>query len=461
MTIPLVSLADHLGYRPVLCLSLVPRVFVLLWTFAVGYFDSILPVKAIIAAPAFSFLGGDCVVNSIVYAIASELAGDDHVLRYVLLWIDVRKERRTDTYGSATFFGWINATSSVFALQLGPALASATMTVLLWLPLWIGVGLLIMAIPVISALPLPPTPRCHQRDRLATDEENEAAAPLISSITTPTKTITLKDRAAARFRTLLSLVASPTRNFTLLLAVFFLASLASSDTKMLPLYASTRYRWTFAQVGYLLSTKAVFNFVFLTFVVPRLLRWRWRKVFGEDGPSRDRSPSPTPHRDQTTTPSTGGHRQHPRYARLTKDGLNASHAHTCLVLSVLGALAIALAPTPALLVPALLLYALGIALPMFTYSLLRAPGMGIPIESALSSTSHRDEDGRDPNSSHHTHVFSVVMLIRTVGSLVGAAVMPSLWVMGLGWGGWALGLPFVASAAGYAVAAVLLKRMRV
>ncbi|KAL1843468.1 hypothetical protein VTJ49DRAFT_1578 [Mycothermus thermophilus] len=248
MTIPLVSLADHFGYRPVLCLTLVPRVFVLAWTFAVGYFDNILPVKAIVAAPAFSFLGGDCVVNSIVYAIASELAGDDHVLR-------------------ATFFGWINATSSVFALQLGPALASATMTVLLWLPLWIGIALLALAVPVISALPLPRTHSHHEGQHHANDEDRESTAPLMSASTTM-KPVTLKHRAVARLRAVVGLVANPTRNFALLLAVFFLASLASSDTKMLPLYVSTRYRWTFAQVGYLLSGKALFNFVFLTVLSP-------------------------------------------------------------------------------------------------------------------------------------------------------------------------------------------------
>lgn len=80
MTIPLVCLADQYGHRFVLLLNLVPRIFLLAWTFAVGYFDRVLPVKAIIAAPMFSFLGGDCVFNSIVYALVSELT-DDHVLR--------------------------------------------------------------------------------------------------------------------------------------------------------------------------------------------------------------------------------------------------------------------------------------------------------------------------------------------------------------------------------------------
>lgn len=82
MTIPLVTLADHLGHRFVLCLNLVPRIFLLGWAFVVGYFDHAMPVHAVVAAPAFSFLGGDCVFNSIVYSLVSELT-DDYVLRCV------------------------------------------------------------------------------------------------------------------------------------------------------------------------------------------------------------------------------------------------------------------------------------------------------------------------------------------------------------------------------------------
>jgi len=80
MTIPLVCLADYLGHRFVLWLNLAPRVLLLAWTFAVGYFDRVLPVEAILAAPVFSFLGGDCVFNSIIYALVSDLTVD-HVLR--------------------------------------------------------------------------------------------------------------------------------------------------------------------------------------------------------------------------------------------------------------------------------------------------------------------------------------------------------------------------------------------
>ncbi|KAH6847206.1 hypothetical protein B0I37DRAFT_397483 [Chaetomium sp. MPI-CAGE-AT-0009] len=360
MTIPLVCLADHYGHRFVLYLNLVPRVFLLAWTFAVGYFDRVLPVHAILAAPVLSFLGGDCVFNSLVYALVSELT-DDHVLR-------------------ATFFGYVNAVSSIFSLQLGPALASATMTALLWLPLWLGIAILLLAVPVISALPLPPAPRISSsssippRSRSPDEEAHPTAAtdsspgedlpptpdhenaPLITPLPpTEPSNATTRSRSwqaltTARLRSILALLTHPSRNLTLLFAVFFLASLASSDTKLLPLAG------------------------------------------------------------------LGGAGQ---------DAQNVGHAYVCLVFSVLGALAIAVSPTVWVLVPALLIYALGIALPMFTYSLLRAPGMVGEGEGAAAQ------------------LFSVVMLVRTVGTLVGAVVMPGLWVTGMRIGGWALGLPYV------------------
>ncbi|KAK4101902.1 hypothetical protein N658DRAFT_523558, partial [Parathielavia hyrcaniae] len=187
MTIPLVSLADQYGHRVVLRLNLVPRTFLLAWTFAVGYFDA-LPVNAIVAAPVLSFIGGDCVFNSIVYSLVSDLT-DDHVLR-------------------ATFFGYVNAVSSIFSLQLGPALAAASMGSLLWRPLWIGIVLLLLAIPLISTLAA-----SSARRRLPAPAAGEEDA-LITRRPSPS----LKTTTTRRFRTTLALMANPTHNFLLLMS---------------------------------------------------------------------------------------------------------------------------------------------------------------------------------------------------------------------------------------------------
>ncbi|KAI1843452.1 hypothetical protein JX265_013334 [Neoarthrinium moseri] len=390
MTIPLGFMAERYGQRAILWLNLTPRLFMLSWAVVTGYFEQILPTKAIIAGPFLSVLGGDCVFNSITYALAADMT-DDYVLR-------------------ATYFGWMSSVSYVVAL-LGPALASATMSVVLWFPFWIGIVLLILAIPVIIFLPI--KGGCSVNHIDYTERAAEQSRPLLSS---PILKAQRSESSAfqsimARFGTLKSILESHPRNLTLLFASFFLTSLASSDTKLLPQYISKRYRWTFAGAGYLLSGKAVVNFILLTCIIPTVLR------------SRHSSPS-------VHSGSPDG----------STDRANVGYARLCLLVSVLGAFAIAVASKIWLLVPSLLVYALGSALPVFTLSLLKS--------SALAPSRDIDMEMDDAE----TPTFSLVMMTKTLGSLVGAPLMASLWVSGISSGGVAIGLPYFTSALCYAVA---------
>lgn len=393
MTIPLGFLAERWGRRLVLRLNLVSRIFMLSWAIMVGYFDWAMPVNAIIVGPTLSVLGGECVFNSITYALASGLT-DDHVLR-------------------ATYFGYMSSISYVVAL-LGPALASATMSVLLWLPFWLGIALLLLAVPMIHMLPEPSSLTGDSSDE-------EQSAPLLSSpiIKAQDAQPSLLRSTAERFKTLQAIVTSHPRNFSLLLISFFLTSLASSDTKLLVQYISKRYNWTFAAAGYLLSGKAVVNFTLLTVVIPKFLQ------------SRRVS------RGSASTVESG-------------DAANVRYANACLVVSIVGALSIAVAATIWLLVPSLLIYALGSALPIFTLSLLKSPAVSPP---------HGKDHGDAVNPE--THIFSIVMLVKTVGSLVGAPTMAMLWVRGIGLGGLALGMPYFVSGACYMVAVGVFRGIQV
>lgn len=391
MTIPIGFVAERYGRRTVLWLNLVPRVFMLAWAVLVGYFDHALPTKAIIAGPVLSFLGGDCVFNSITYSLAAGIT-DDYVLR-------------------ASYFGYMSSVSYIVNL-LGPALASLSMTALLWLPFWIGIALLSAAIPVIRMLP----------NHISTSGEtksDEQTQPLLSSPLLKAQDqqdTSLLTSVMERFRTLGAVLASHPRNFTLMLICFLLASLASSDTKLLVQYISKRYSWTFASAGYLISGKAVVNFVLLTVVIPRVLRSSASAVS-------------------------------------SSDRLNVRFANACFLISVLGAFAIALAATIWLLVPALFVYALGSALPIFTLSLLKSP--------SITSARSQDDDESASEAQVETHIFSIVMLVKTLGSLIGAPLMAFLWVRGIGLGGTALGMPFFISSGLYAVATLVFSQIKV
>ncbi|EFQ35984.1 major facilitator superfamily transporter [Colletotrichum graminicola] len=392
MTIPLGFLAERYGRRTILCLNLAPRIVMLAWAVIVGYFEQIMPTKAIVASPFLSVLGGDCVFNSITYAIASGIT-DDHVQR-------------------ATYFGWMSSVSYVVNL-LGPALASASMSLLLWLPFWIGISLLLLAIPAISFIG--DSPENHSRASVSRNTDDQAR-PLLSSpvLKAQDAEASLLRSIVQRFGALRSIIASHPRNMSLLLISFILTSLASSDTKLLVQYISKRYGWTFASTGYLLSAKAVVNFTLLTVIVPAILRSGQK-------------------RSLHIPPEVVSHR------------MNMCYAKICLVISILGALAIALATQIWMLVPSLFLYALGSALPVFTLSLLKSPYVA-------PKRNERSLDMVDPES----HVFSIVMMVKTSGSLLGAPLMMVLWVRGISLGGAALGIPYFVSASCYIVALAVL-----
>lgn len=394
MTIPLGFVAERYGRRTVLWLNLVPRIFMLTWAVLVGYLDDLLPTRAIIAGPLLSFLGGDCVFNSITYSLAAGIT-DDYVLR-------------------ASYFGYMSSTTYVVNL-LGPALASLSMTIRLWLPFWIGVALLLVAVLIIRMLP----------DHASSRRRDEQSQPLLSSplLKAQDANDSLLHSVMGRFRTLKLVLASHSRNFSLMLICFLLTSLASSDTKLLVQYISKRYHWTFASAGYLISGKAVVNFTFLTLVIPRVLR----------------SVSSSRHSEQSPT---------------SADRVNIRFANTCLCVSVVGALAISLAATIWMLVPSLFIYALGSALPIFTLSLLKSPC----VSSASGGSSGGEGEGSS-NSEGETHIFSIVMLVKTLGSLLGAPLMAVLWVQGIGIGGAALGMPYFVSAGCYVLAAMVFSQI--
>ncbi|KAI6398671.1 hypothetical protein MCOR20_009133 [Pyricularia oryzae] len=414
MTIPLGFVAERYGRRLVLLLNLVPRIAMLAWAVVVGYFENVLPVGLLYLAPMLSVLGGDCVFNSITYAFAAGLT-EDNVLR-------------------ATYFGYMSSITYIVAL-VGPAFASGTMSLNIWLPFIIGISLLFLASRVV---PLIPDSRHDQRQ-----EESLANAPT-SSFPKLHSSQPAIQAIVHRLNFLYTFVASRPRNFAFLLASMFLTSLASADTKLLVQYISQRYTWSFSSAGYLLSAKACVNFVLLTAVVPSLLRARARK-------------------------STG-----------SAERQNLFWANACLVMSVAGATFIGLAPTVWLLVPAMGVYALGSALPVFTLSLLKSPQVS-PVQQNPKDDDDDDDDdddgyhgtstptsvtgitggGRLSSESHDTTVFSVVMLVKTVGSLVGVPIVTSLWIVGIDLRFEGLGLPYFVSAGCYFAALVVLYRINV
>ncbi|KAK8209501.1 hypothetical protein IWZ01DRAFT_520415 [Phyllosticta capitalensis] len=397
------------GRRVVLAANLVGWAGVVGWVVIVGHLDGALPVSAMAAAPFFALIGGhDCVLNSAVFAIVTDLT-DDLVQR-------------------TSYIAYISSVNYVVSL-FGPSLASAAMTVNLWLPFYLSIGFLIAALPVVYFLPLKGDDRRDENtapSAATKDGEDPEAEPLLNTASTSSSSPSWSPSSSqpqpllARFLHLLH--RRP--RFLLLLSSFLLTSLASSNTHLLPQYMSARYHRSFASVGPLLSLKAVTNIALLTFVVPVgmrvLLRRHHKQHNNEEG--------------DTTDVEAEGYGASSKNHNPATIALNINAALLSLAVSVLGALAIAAAPRVAWLVCALLLYALGSALPVFTMALVEA----------TAST-----------SGGTARVYTVVMAVKTIGTLVGAPLMTAVWVVGInlndgGRGsGAGLGLPYYVSAVLY------------
>lgn len=171
----------------------------------------------------------------------------------------------------ATYFSYISSISYVITL-LSPLLSAAAMSLNLCLPFVIGVMLLLMCILVIPGAASPSAPPSILRP------EEGAASPLLQRRSSTDLKIDQTGPKSLSTEVKSSLVAIARqlqdRSFCLLLAVFFAASLASSNTPLLPQYISKRYGWSFAEAGILLSTKASINVLLLTIAVPYFIRQR-------------------------------------------------------------------------------------------------------------------------------------------------------------------------------------------
>ncbi|CAI6335711.1 unnamed protein product [Periconia digitata] len=416
VTIPFSFVAERFGIRVVLWCNLVPRVFLSVWALVVGNFSGVFPTKAIIVGPFLSVLGGECVFQSTIFTLTSALTRE-YVQR-------------------ASHFSYISSVSYVVNF-IGPTLASFTMSYNLWCPFWINIALVLCAIPTIATLADPKFPgtltSATAQNRQNTIVHDDEVGPLLESDHSISPIMT--NRYANAFETTPSNLARVSihtieklvrlvigrRNFQVLLCSFFLTALASSDTKLLVQYISKRYEWTFAQAGYMLSAKAIVNFTLLAIVVPRIIR-------------------------TSMAAASPDHRRHTGSAS-PEIRINYLGAQASILVSIVGVFCVALAFKFWMLLTALIVYALGSALPVFTMSLVKSPLIAL---GSAESSSDAPSDVQD---------FSIVMLTKTLGSLVGAPLMAALWVWAIKLGGLGLGLPYFVSGCVYACAACVVARL--
>ncbi|KAI0104637.1 major facilitator superfamily domain-containing protein [Nemania sp. FL0031] len=388
VTVPYGAISDRLGRRLVLCLNVLASAVLFAWIVLVGKIHTI-PVEAMIAAPFLAlFGGGECVFVSTVFALLADSS--------------------QDTGTRTTYFAYVGSLSYVFSL-LGPVLSAAVMTLNLWTPFYLGIGLLVASLPVCALLPQSrssaSTPPPYRVDA---DEEtsllhgtNDGNAPI--------DTLGAKPRFHTRILahgkdTVQFLVGKPRFNY--LLGIIFVLAIASSSTDILTLYLSKRYHKAFAQVGYLLSLKAGVNILLLTIILPSCLKFL-------------------------------------TLAKSSQVAADFIAAEASFWICCVGSLVLALAGNLWLAITALAIYGLGTG----TFVLLLS----------LVKSSVANPEGESDNGSGKD--YGIVVIVRTIGSLLGTPIMTAMWITDLDLSGGTFGLPFLTSAALYVVCWGLLRHL--
>ncbi|KAL6233931.1 hypothetical protein BDW75DRAFT_231562 [Aspergillus navahoensis] len=187
----------------------------------------------------------------------------------------------------------------------------------------------------------------------------------------------------------------------IILLGYILWSLGNSAMVLLIIYASQVFGWSFSQSGYLLSLQNAIHLAVLL-ILPAVDRLLAR------APGRERHPE-----IETTEPETG----------LSK---HFSLARRSALLSAIGSTGMALARSPFLFIPSLIIYGLG-------------SGYSQSIRSILTLSTPEE---------HRAITYSVLGIVEAVGILVGAPFWPLMYQIGLkvGEDGFWVGLPFVITA---------------
>lgn len=206
-----------------------------------------------IAGPFFTlFGGGACVLASTVFAYLSEFATDTPT-RFVQLGCTVRI--LLNLCYRTSYFSLMSSMSYVFAL-LGPFLASVMMSHNLYLPFYLGLALLVGALPTIRVLPRPALPSNLTAETIASNiEDDTEETPLTRAAISyppppksPEASSSILQRIWLELREIAQLLTRRA-NMKWLLVAELILGMASTSIGILVLYISNRYNKTFAEVS--------------------------------------------------------------------------------------------------------------------------------------------------------------------------------------------------------------------
>ena len=359
LAIPFGILADKYGRKPIILLNAVALCLRISWIMFVCHFWQTIPVRWVWLSASHSLLGGSTpVITSMIFVMTSDIVPENQ--------------------RSTTFF-WVGG-CGLGTLGVGQPLSALLMERSPWVPMWLGLGLWLLAVTVACILPetlhmreqgLAPGLRHGSPDSLSLKDDDAQGVFQRTKLT------------AQRFGKAASFLVEDMRVF-LLLCCFMIGMLTQESNNVLLQYVSKRYDWSLSQATLFLSIRYGLNVFLLIVLLP-----------------------------------LGG--------RLLQSGLHLSAAakdlwlsRAGILLKLLGFLVIGAAPNVPLL---------GIGLVL----LVSGGGTLLCMRSLITSLV-------EPH--HIARLYNAISVLDTLGLMTGGPIMAACFQWGMRAGGGWIGLPF-------------------
>ncbi|KAK4207235.1 major facilitator superfamily domain-containing protein [Rhypophila decipiens] len=429
MAVPIGIIADKYGRSLVLGLSLLGITLSYAFSSAVCAFSNIFPLRFVWFSAIFNFIGGGVTgFSAMIFCIAADLS--------------------TEEQRSTTFF-------YLGAVMLGGAVISNPITywVMETFGTWLAInmGLFLMALTTVVGFCMPETLKLKQNlSELQPDGEDDS--PILRPTMTPTATATATatrhdgtstinnsygdvdpalpgtmkgfrlwvteqiSSGSAEARQFLHIIVKQEPRVGLLLLCLLLTTFGRNAQVMLQQYVVAKFQWSWSKAGLLISIQALVSLLLLVLILPAIAQLLLRILSSRDSHT----------------------------AAQVKD---LWLARSSILVQVLGALIIGFAASPGVLIPGVVLQALGSGFNPLVRGI---------ITNLLEGTKN---NGDDNDGSGRVEIlgllYSVIAFIETAGSMVAAPLLAVAFRTGLELGRSWMGLPFMVAAGLFGCALVI------